>query len=385
MGRHGDKRLGRPDFEGSVIIRADAITLFGGALIVLATYGAAGRAPAPTTTSPAASFRQMAAEGIAALQADWYNQQTGLWNTTGWWNAANSLTVLADYSKLTHSSQYLSAISNTFTVNSPSHFLNPYYDDEGWWALAWIASYDATRNLTYLNEASQIFANMTTGWDNTCGGGIWWNKNRRYKNAIANELFLSVAANLASRVADSAQRAADLSWAQKEWQWFLQSSMINGENLINDGLGPACRNNGKTTWTYNQGVVLGGLAALSADTHEPSLLSTAQSIALAAISHLTDSNSILHDPCEPHCGADGVQFKGIFARNLATLESAAPQSQYVTFLETNARSIWTNNRGNSDQFGLIWSGPFAAESPPNAATQTSAIDALLAATQASGE
>ena len=37
-----------------------------------------------------------------------------------------------------------------------------------------------------MNTASQIFADMTTGWDTTCGGGIWWNKTRTYKNAIAN-------------------------------------------------------------------------------------------------------------------------------------------------------------------------------------------------------
>ena len=32
--------------------------------------------------------------------------------------------------------------------------------------------------------------------------------------------------------------------------------------LVNDGLTAGCANNGGTTWTYNQGVILGGLAAL---------------------------------------------------------------------------------------------------------------------------
>lgn len=380
------KTLGKlfPESVNASSRRATA-ALWGAALFALAACGAGGSPPAPTANPPAPSFIQMASDGIAALQSNWYNQRTGLWNTTGWWNAANSVTVLADYSKLTHSTQYLSAISNTFAANSSGHFLNQYYDDEGWWALAWIASYDATGNRNYLTEASRIFSDMTAGWDNTCGGGIWWNKTHTYKNAIANELFLSVAANLARRVATSAQQAADLAWARKEWQWFSQSGMINSESLVNDGLTAACRTNGETEWTYNQGVILGGLTALSAVTHEPSLLSTTRSIALSAISHLTDRNGILHDPCEPQCGADGVQFKGIFARNLATLDSAASQSQYVTFLETNARSIWNNDRGNGGQFGLIWSGPFATESAPNAATETSATDALLAAAEVSGE
>ena len=74
-----------------------------------------------------------------------------------------------------------------------------------------------------------------------------------------------------------------------------------------------------------------------------------------------------------------MQFQGIFVRNLAALDSELRLPQYKAFLETNAKSIWTNDQGPNDQFGLVWSGPFL---PANAATQTSAIDCLLAADQA---
>ncbi len=288
------------------------------------------------------------------------------------------MTVLADYSRLSGSSQYIAAMTNTFSINAGSGFLNNYYDDEGWWALAWMAAYDGTRNAQYLNTSEQIFADMSAGWDSTCGGGIWWNKNRKYKNAIANELFLSVAAGLAARTT-GAQQASNLAWAKREWTWFSESGMINSESLINDGLNSSCQNNGRTTWSYNQGVILGGLVALSGDTGDRSLLQQAQAIALSALAHLSDAKGILHDPCEPNCGADGVQFKGIFVRNLGALDAALSLPQYEAFLETNAKSIWTNDQGPNDQFGLVWSGPFL---PANAATQTSAIDCLLAADQA---
>ncbi len=345
-----------------------------------------GGSPAAPPAPPAPSggnFLQDASLGISTLQG-WYDQSTGLWQTTGWWNAANSITVLGIYSKLSGSSQYLPTISNTFNVNESGGFLNNYYDDEGWWALAWIEAYDVTGQTSYLNMAEQIFSDMTTGWDaTTCGGGIWWNKTHTYKNAIANELFLSVAANLALRAPSGSQQyTTDLNWAQMEWNWFAQSGMINSQNLINDGLTinttdpSSCQNNRETVWSYNQGVILGGLTALAKLTQNPSLLQKAQTIALAAIANLTDSNGILHDSCEPNCGADGVQFKGIFTRNLAVLNASLPNAQYDTFLQTNAGAIWNDDRGPNDQFGQVWSGPYITA---NAASQTSAIDTFLAA------
>ena len=98
--------------------------------------------------------------------------------------------------------KFSAALANTFTAaqtTSPG-FINNYYDDEGWWALAWVNAYDLTHTPQYLQMAQSIFADMAGGWDTaTCGGGIWWSKDKTYKNAIANELFLSVAAHLANR------------------------------------------------------------------------------------------------------------------------------------------------------------------------------------------
>src|ERR1017187_2612672 len=331
---------------------------------------------APSDPKVATSFLADSAVGIRALQT-WYMRDTGLWRTTIWWNAANAVTVLARYSKLSGSSEFRAVIANTFKRNSGGKFLNEFYDDEGWWALAWAGAYESSHDARYLEMAELIFADMATGWDDTCGGGIWWKKGWHYKNAIANELFLSAAAKLANLVRDAHRRAIYLEWAKREWQWFAASGMINPQNLVNDGLDSGCHNNHQNTWTYNQGVVLGGLSALGKETGDAKLMERAKSIAMAAISRLTDQDGILHDSCEPKCGADGVQFKGIFARNLAVLNSAAPELRFRVFLKTNAESIWRNQDANH-QFGVLWSGP---SDPKNAATQVSALDALLAAVE----
>jgi predicted alpha-1,6-mannanase (GH76 family) len=320
----------------------------------------------------AGKYRGRADGAIAALRG-FYNPATGLWPSTGWWNAANALETTVDYAIRTGSNAYRDVVINTFTKNSAGHFLNDFYDDEGWWALAWIKAYDWLGDPAYLAAAKTIFTDMTGGWDQTCGGGIWWNKPHAKKNAIANELFLSVAARLHLRTPGDGGSGSYLDWAQRTWSWFEQSGLLNASNLVNDGLTAACVNDGGVTWTYNQGVILGGLVALAQATGDASLTARAQAIANAAIAGLSDASGILHEPGEPNLGVDGPQFKGIFVRNLAELFGATSDPAYRTFFLANANAIWSLNRAGGCNLGGCWAGPF---DKADASRQSAALDAL---------
>ncbi len=102
----------------------------------------------------------------------------------------------------------------------------------------------------------------------------------------------------------------------------------------------------------------------------------AEAIATAAIESLQGFDGILHEFCEPDCGADGPQFKGIFMRNLVNLQRALPRLLFSNFILRNADSIWEHNRDDQYHLGLVWSGPFQAAT---ASEQSSACDALVAA------
>ena len=109
----------------------------------------------------------------------WYVPSSGTYSApAGWWNAANAITVVANYSAASRSTQYQSVLAHVFASAALSqghpNFTNQYYDDSGWWALAWIAAYDATGNSNYLAMAEAIFTYMTGGWDSACGGGLYW-------------------------------------------------------------------------------------------------------------------------------------------------------------------------------------------------------------------
>jgi len=328
-------------------------------------------------------FHVCASAGAGALQR-WYDPSTGQWTSTGWWNAANALTAVIGYSKLTGDRSHDGCLATTFAAAQRQHagFINDYYDDNGWWALAWVAAYDLTREDRYLSAARTIFARNTAGWDDTCGGGLWWNEEKTYKNAITSELFITLAARLHQRT--PADQGSYLTWALRAWEWFSASGLIGARGLVNDGLTPRCANNGGPAWTYNQGVILGGLAALYEITGDRAYLDRGETLAAAALSQLSTPASarvpgILIDPCETAaagCDGDQVQFKGIFMRYLYDFWRQSRQPAYRTFILGNALSLWHNNRNASGEFGLRWSGPFDRA---DAGRQSSALDCLNAA------
>lgn len=198
-----------------------------------------------------------------------------------------------------------------------------------------------------------VFGTVNCSSNSQGTGGIWWDRPKTYVNAIANELHLSVAAHLANRISLSNYTNIAL----QQWSWFQGTGMINSDNLINDGLNRQCQNNNGTIWSYNQGVVLGGLAELSRATGDDQYIVRAQKIADAAIARLAP-DGILKESCEPNCGRDGPQFKGIFARNLMLLQQRSPQPRYAQFLENNANSIWNNDRNSENELGIVWSGTY---------------------------
>ena len=339
-----------------------------------------------------------------------YNRTSGLWEKAGWWNSANIITMMADYEIVNiavrganlpvfqttfaqapqnqpKAVKILSALTsmNTFfypnissglELPDPKYmqgYLNGYYDDEGWWALAWLKVYDLTYDERYINAAIRIFDDMTHGYPAQCGG-IWWDKSQTANVAISNELFFTIAAQLANRVAN---RAYYRQWALIMWQWFEGSGLINAQNNIDNGLDlSTCRPNEGFIWSHNQGVIIGGLLELYQANANDTYITIAENIATAAINALSDVNGILREKCEPNCGNDAPQYKGVFMRNLRYLERARPNEAVKTFIQHNANTLWTRAQDSSQKFGLVWSGPPGGSS---VATQSSALDAIVAA------
>jgi len=376
------KRVIRSARPQTLMTLASAVTVAAMAIAPAAINGdAASASPAsPATLARPASAAAVSPQkaGMAALMKA-YNPGDGEIGN-GWWQAAIALSTLETYQQTTGDRSYSFAISQVFADHESREFVNRFDDDTGWWGLAWLQAYELTGSRQYLLTAEADANFLHRHWDSTCGGGIYWvtRPHDYYKNAITNELFLELAAGLHNVVpADQTY----LSWAEAEWAWFKGSGMINGSNLVNDGLNADCENNHGTTWTYNQGVILAGLSQLYTATKNPGLLAEAKRIARAAISHLT-VGGVLREPCEgSQCGndvrGDPESFKGVFVQDLKVLAVTARTRQFNKFFRKQAQSIEAHDTSRSGQSGMFWAGPMADDDSYSQASAEAALVAVL--------
>lgn len=309
-----------------------------------------------------------------------YRQDIGLFDTGNWWTSANALTALIDNIRVSGMRGYEYAIAHTYDLNVDAQggdFTNEYLDDTGWWGLAWIAAYDLTGDGRYLETARADADHMAAHWTPDCGGGVLWNQHETYKNAITNELYVHLNAALHNRIPGEAtylQRARD------GWAWFDASGMINSDGLVNDGITEGCANNGDTTWTYNQGVLLGGLVELHRATGEQALLDRARALADASTgSEYLNPGGVLREPVEADdCFGDGASFKGPYVRGLGVLDAALDDRPYTDYLARQAEAAHANDRDSLDAYGPHWNGPYVAPGDGHGC-QHSALDLLNAA------
>lgn len=342
---------------------------------------------------------------IDAMNAAFYDPTQGRWSPADpWWLNGVALTSLVDYVRKTGSREYMGQVDRVVQVQRAplpwwpqggGDFRADSTDDTAWWALAMVRMFDLTGDRAYLDIAARDEAYIHQFWtDAECSGGVWVDiRARTYKNAIANELYIKLAASLYNRhkggptTPDAAAPEQYLARAERAWSWLRQSGMINGENLFNDGLAMdeagVCFNNNLPVWTYNQGVILGGLAGahskpsrflspfpllfskpfpaphiikteLYLATSNASYLAAARGIAdavLASPSLTAPGSGTLTEPCERQqsCNVDQQLFKGIFAANLAELVSALSSASASAPVPGSAPPATVDDDGQQQQ------------------------------------
>jgi len=267
-----------------------------------------------------------------------------------YWPQAHSLDVMLDAYIRTNGSNYKQIMDQWYQgvpQQQGDTFINPYYDDMQWNALAMLRAYNVTGEEKYKTAVDILWSDIKTGWTDVAGGGIMWAKyTPRSKNAISN----SPASILASRLYKLTGEKEYLDWAHKTYDW-VKNNLVNLQNgavwdhVVVDANG---EENIRKDWifTYNQGVFLGAALELYEITGESIYLNDAIKSADYTLNNLTDGNSQL---LVDEGAGDGGLFKGIFIRYFTQLilEEDLPESirnRYVRFL-----NIMLKNSGRMEQ------------------------------------
>jgi predicted alpha-1,6-mannanase (GH76 family) len=288
-----------------------------------------------------------------------YFNETNANTNFHYWPQAHGLDVLVDAYTRTNNAVYKTYMDKWFTgVNQKNGntFINEFYDDMEWNALAMLRAYDATKDEKYKTAVEAVWTDIKTGWNTTMGGGIAWRKAMPYyKNTPAN----GPAAILAARLYTRFKNPDDLTWSKKIYTWLKDSLFNKNTGWVYDGINSDNDGKRNTSWkfTYNQGTFIGAAVELFKITNESGYLNDAITAANFTLSDNTLTNmtdNLLRD----EGGGDGGLFKGVFVRYFTQLiltpgMLSSDKQRYVNYLKHNAQTLW--NTGTDKPYLLYGS------------------------------
>lgn len=288
----------------------------------------------------------------------YFNSTNNSTSWTNYWPSAHGLDVLTDlYIRKPSAAlkERMDAVVTGVKAKNGNTYINYYYDDMEWMALACLRAFKATNDAQYKDIAQLLWTDIKGGWSSDLGGGIWWRKDNSSKNAPSN----LPAAILAARLYKEFNNPEDLEWAKKIYNWQKDVLYEPNSGWVYDNIDAAGNKNTSWKFTYNQGTFIGAALELYLVTNSTLYINDAIKAADYAVSsgQLTDiANGILKD----EGGGDGGLFKGVFVRYFTRLIidgsiETSKKTQYINFLKTNAQKLWTSGTNKSQiLFGTAW-------------------------------
>ena len=217
-----------------------------------------------------------------------------------------------------------------------------WFDDNGWWGLAFVNAYRATGSRRWLTDAQKALAYIAAaGWDRSTGG-IWWNTGHPYKAGAA----LGSDTLLATLLYQQTHSSFDLAQARRFLAWgntagfSVPNGLYAGSDLNPD---PA---------DYIEGPLIYAQAVLCEVTATPSDCQRAQRLkatALTRFGYLLDFSP---------------QYDAIYLQWMLALGSLDHDRTLYALAADNARNAEGRAQNGEGLYLLSWNGETL--SPENA-------------------
>jgi predicted alpha-1,6-mannanase (GH76 family) len=309
--------------------------------------------PGTGTTPYKFEWTAIADSSVTSLNHNFWNGAMYYNNSTAdvnfnYWPQAHALDVMIDAYLRTSDNRYVTYMNDWYQgvkVKNGNTFLNHYYDDMEWNALAMNRAYRATKDSKWMTSTVEVWNDIKNGWNETMGGGIAWNKTKvGYKNTPAN----APACILAARLYQDTKDAVYLDWAKKIYSW-QKATLVNAQSgLVYDGINSNDDGQLQTdpgwSFAYNQGTYIGAALELYNITKDRLYLDDAVK---TANNFIVDNIMSPAGIMRPGDNGDGGLFNGIGVRYLALLIqhpdlSSSSRENYVAYLKKNAETLWLN-------------------------------------------
>jgi hypothetical protein len=213
-----------------------------------------------------------------------------------------------------------------------------YYDDNEWIGLALLRRWQETHSPPLLARAQTIFKLVGSGWDpdqaHPCPGGVFFNNSP--KNTDRNTVTNAPGALLGAELYAATGNLDDLLWSIQMYDW-VRNCLAGPDGLYLDHI----RFDGRldeTTWSYNQGTMIGAGVLLYRVTGNRTYLAQAKQLADAALPRFSGGRLL---------SADRSFFLAIYFENLLVLDATRPDKRYRTTIQAFADSAWRKVRNKS--------------------------------------
>lgn len=314
-------------------------------------------AAAAPLTGAQASYRNLADHGVKNAQRLWGNRRlhwyddrlhshakyplATIWSIVPLFEALDALAI-ADHSRAHVAAVRRFAAGAERYYNRAMHGYGPYkgdrnretvwFDDNGWWGIAFVDAWRATRNRRYLRDADRAFRFVARyGW--ASGGGIWWNTRHPYKAGEA----LSSDTLLGARLYQATHKRFYLQQAEKFIAWAERGLPGRGGMYgIRDG--------DTSPVSYVEGPMIEAHRVLCDATGNAAHCARAAQLADAAYEWF--GHDLNHGP----------QFDTIYLRSVLFLYTRTGDRRWYDLAVANAERARTNARTGGDLYLAAWDG-----------------------------
>jgi len=292
------------------------------------------------------------------------NDYAYLWPFSG---SLSSYTALLEQSKAQHlkeqlEGQILVGLTHYLDQRNPAAYASyiqgaalsdRFYDDNIWIGIDFTDLYLNSKEVSYLNQAKQIWTFIESGMDDILGGGIYWvEQNKSSKNTCSNAPGIVYLAKLYQATEDPyyLQKAIDL------YTWTQAKLRDPSDYLYWDNMDLAGKVD-KTKFAYNTGQMIQAGALLYELTKDKNYLKEAQQSAKSAYYYFFDHHSA---SAYPVLKKTDNWFIAVMMRGFVELYHLDGNKEYLAAFEQNLNFAWNHMRDEQGLFGKDWT---AGEQP----------------------